>query len=207
MSEEDKILSESDNNSSNDEKIVLKNKEKTQLAKAKRQISEHQRKVLEVNIKKAKEKRSEMKPVNEEGRSDAKKIKYLERLVKNKEATAKKNELLKRLAELDETINESKIIVEKSKSKKKIDLVSDDESLATEEVYVKKPKKKVKKIIVEDEPSVSETIVVKRRGRPSTKKTQPTEPIVQQNDIQQVALKTAIQQQTNKLLYNQLFGL
>ena len=205
MSEEDKILSESDNNSENDEKIVLKNKEKTQLAKAKRQISEHQRKVLEVNIKKAKEKRSEMKPVNEEGRSDAKKIKYLERLVKNKEATAKKNELLKRLAELDETINQSKIIVEKSKSKKKIDLVSDDE--ATEEVYVKKPKKKVKKIIVEDEPSVSETIVVKRRGRPSTKKTQPTEPIVQQNDFQQVALKTAIQQQTNKLLYNQLFGL
>ena len=83
---------------------------------------------------------------------------------------------------------------------------SEDESVE-EQVIVKKPKKKVQKIIVEDEPSEDETIVVKRRGRPSKPK-QVTAPISQShNELKNIALQSAIDKQTNQLLYNSLFGL
>ena len=183
-----------------EEKVVVKNK-------SKRQFTEKQLKATRENIKKAISKRTELKPLTIQTVKDTRDLKTLERMVKAKEAAAKKQELLKKLAELDESIDIAKEVQQRQVEKKQRPTKEDS---VEEEVVIKKPKKKVQKIIVEDEPSEDETIVVKRkRGRPTNK--QQEQRVLQQRpakeQIKELALKTAIEQQTNQLLYNSLFGL
>jgi hypothetical protein len=81
-----------------------------------------------------------------------------------------------------------------------------DELEAEDQQPKPKNKKKVRNIILEDSEEEIENIVLKKkpRGRPVTK--QIKEEKQREPDINQLALKQAIQKQTNHLLYSQLFS-
>lgn len=191
MSNEIEDLSvESDVESSKE--VVVRNTSKSQ--NSKKQFTEAQKIAQQNNLKKAHEKRSQLKPVNQQAEKDKRDLKTLERLVRAKEMAAKKSELMARLLELDDNIETNHTSIKKKKSKPVM-----EEEASIEEVVVKKPKKKIVRRIVEEEPSVEE-VVVKKPRKPRTTKPK-------QNNIQDLVLKSAIEKQTNQLLYNQLFGL
>ena len=206
LSENDEIVSESSLESSKE--VVIKNKGLSQ--KAKKQLTEKQKLALSENIKKANAKRKELKPVNQQAEKDKQDLKTLERLVRAKEMAAKKNELMKRLAELDASIEGAQKVVsdrKKQKAKAVEQKYLEVEPSVDEEVVVKRSKKKVRKIIVEDSPSESEEVVVKKQRKPRTNVTKKDEPKTTKKALGDMALKQAIEQEQTKLLYNQIFGL
>ena len=144
--------------------VVVKNKEHSQKNQKVQQNKRERTEKQKLALKKACLKRSEMKPVNEQARSDKQDLKTLERLVRAKEMAARKNELMKRLAELDASIEGAqKVVNERKKQKAKaLEKKYMDSEPSVEEVVVKRPSKKVRKIIVEDSPSESEEVVVKK---------------------------------------------
>lgn len=206
LSENDEIVSESSLESSKE--VVIKNKGLSQ--KAKKQLTEKQKLALSENIKKANAKRKELKPVNQQAEKDKQDLKTLERLVRAKEMAARKNELMKRLAELDASIEGAQKVVsdrKKQKAKAVEQKYLEVEPSVDEEVVVKRSKKKVRKIIVEDSPSESEEVVVKKQRKPRTNVQKKDEPKTTKKALGDMALKQAIEQEQTKLLYNQIFGL
>ena len=187
--------------------VVVKNKEHSQKNQKVQQNKRERTEKQKLALKKACLKRSEMKPVNEQARSDKQDLKTLERLVRAKEMAARKNELMKRLAELDASIEGAqKVVNERKKQKAKaLEKKYMDSEPSVEEVVVKRPSKKVRKIIVEDSPSESEEVVVKKTRKPRVAKKD--EPKINKKSLGDMALKQAIEQEQSKLLYNQLFGI
>ena len=211
---------------------VVKNASKSQEAKkeAKKRTEKQNTAILE-NRKKGVEKRAELKPVNESRRKDERDLKTLQRLVDAAEAKAKVEALKKRLAELEVDINESRIVQERvriEKTKPKPEGLPSVPSVPTPtvETKTKKTVSKIRNITVREEESEPDTeeenievFKKKPRGRPRLPPDAPInfqpirpdapasrKPTPATESIKKVALKEAIEKQTNQLLYNSLFG-
>ena len=204
---------------------VVKNASKSQEAKkeAKKRTEKQNTAILE-NRKKGVEKRAELKPVNESRRKDERDLKTLQRLVDAAEAKAKVEALKKRLAELEVDINESRVVQERVRIEKTKPKPEGLPSVPTPtvETKTKKTVSKIRNITVREEESEPDTeeenievFKKKPRGRPRLppdapinfqpiRPDAPAKPATE--SIKKVALKEAIEKQTNQLLYNSLFG-
>ena len=220
---------ESDQSVDSAKEYVVKNTTKSQEAKleAKRLKEEERKKtrrrpeeVRPENLKKAHEKRAELKPVNAERMKATQELKTLKRIAEAKEAMAQVEALKKRIAELDVSINESRAVQEKARTAR-----AKPEALPPVAV-VEQPKQrrtKVRNIVVREERDESdndsvleesiEVIKPRPRGRPRIDAPPRQEPVSStmtqappKQDIKKMALKEAIDKQTNQLLYNSLFG-
>lgn len=222
---------ESDRSVDSAKEYVVKNTTKSQEAKleAKRLKEEERKKtrrrpeeVRPENLKKAHEKRAELKPVNAERMKATQELKTLKRIAEAKEAMAQVEALKKRIAELDVSINESRAVQEKARIAK-----TKPEALPPVAVaeQPKQRRTKVRNIVVREERDESdndsvleesiEVIKPRPRGRPRidapvSSRQEPVSSTMTQappkQDIKKMALKEAIDKQTNQLLYNSLFG-
>lgn len=217
---------ESDQSVDSAKEYVVKNTTKSQEAKleAKRLKEEERKKtrrrpeeVRPENLKKAHEKRAELKPVNAERMKATQELKTLKRIAEAKEAMAQVEALKKRIAELDVSINESRAVQEKARIAK-----TKPEALPPVAVaeQPKQRRTKVRNIVVREERDESdndsvleesiEVIKPRPRGRPRIdappRQEAPRQEAPPKQDIKKMALKEAIDKQTNQLLYNSLFG-